>query len=564
MSTTQTSLRELLRSIDRDPAEAPKEPLQGPRSRKAARDNGKTRPVQKQQAIRKGLLDSLFDRIAPFYLADASGRLVTCSKAFHETARYLFSLEEDGAGLANTPDALIAIFERLHKGGGDIRRSDTVEIDGNERHLISTHFSVRDSRDRIIGFGGIYEDVSTLARTTKKAGEIEGWLQDVIRSSSDWLWAVDHNCNLTFVSPRISEAIGTPAQALAGRHLFSLGQFDSEMGGDASTRRDMELHRPFRNRTLLMRGPDGETRHVLVSGVPVFNESTGRFEGYRGTGTDVTQRLEAERSAMESKTELERALKELRKRNDELLDALEKSKVADRAKIDFLAMMSHELRTPLNCVIGFSDAAIQKVHGPIDDAYLDYFQNIHKAGSHLLELINDILDTANIEAKNVAIEVVPVRVTDLVDEATNMVDPKIRSDRRVLVEDSAAKNGDLLVLADRLRARQILVNLLSNAIKFTPDDGKVGIEIGDGPDDLVNIAVWDTGIGIAPDEQERIFDPFYQVEKNVLSREVQGTGLGLAISRQLAQLMKGDLTVESKVGEGTRFTLSLPKAESKR
>lgn len=366
---------------------------------------------------------------------------------------------------------------------------------------------------------------------------------------------------MTFVSPRISEAIGTPAQALNGHYLFSLGAFDPDDPKADVTKRDMELHRPFRNRTFLMRNSEGETRFILLSGVPVFNEINGRFAGYRGTGADVTRRLNAERSASKAKADLVTALGTLNSRNEDLVVALEKSEVADNAKIDFLAMMSHELRTPLNCIIGFSDAAMQKVHGEISDAYLEYFVNIHKAGGHLLDLINDILDTANIEANNVTIEPVPVRAAELAEDAIKMVDPTASGKNAILSQSNLGADTNTIVLADRLRARQILVNLLSNAVKFTPKKGKIGVDINPGEDGLVDISVWDTGIGIPAEELGRVFDRFYQVEKDILAREVEGTGLGLAISRQLAQMMNGDLKVESTVGKGTRFTLSLPLAQ---
>ena len=560
MSVTQKSLRDLLQDTDQGigngAANANK--ARGESKKPAAKRKGQT--TLKRQAGHKDLLDTLFDRITPFYLTDSSGSIVISSKAFRDFAPHLYSSDEDPASLDETPAVLMAIIDQLYTKGEEIRRSDTISIDNKENHYISNHFAIRSDKGQIIGFGGIYEDVSPLARATRKAGEMEGWLQDVIRSSSDWLWAVDHNFNLTFVSPRISEAIGTPAQALGGRHFFTLGKFD-DAGQASGTQREMEIHRPFRNRAFLMEGTDGQPRYVLVSGVPVFDEASGRFEGYRGTGTDVTRRFKAEKSATDAKAELEITLEELRRRNRDLALALEKSRVADKAKIDFLAMMSHELRTPLNCIIGFSDAATQKVHGPLDKSYEEYFKNIHKAGGHLLEIINDILDTASIEARNIAIDAIPVRVRDLVEEAANLVDPKVGEKRRIETDNDQVADTDLLVFTDRLRARQILVNLLSNAVKFTPNDGRVGVEVGLGTDDLIDITVWDTGIGIPADEKERVFDPFYQVEKNILSRETEGTGLGLAISRQLAQLMKGDLTVESTEGKGTRFTLSLPQAK---
>jgi PAS domain S-box-containing protein len=559
MTVTQKSLRDLLQGAGIAPANAAKPGIK-PKKSAAKRPDAKNRgrSTAKQQAEQKDLLDALFDRVTPFYLADSSGNVVISSKAFRDLAPHLYSSDEDPVSLDETPAAIMTIIEQLHAEGEEIRRSDTAFIGDKENYYISNHFAIRGDKGQIVGFGGLYEDVSPLARATRKAGEMESWLQDVIRSSSDWLWAVDHNFNLTFVSPRISEAIGIPAQALGGRHFFTLGKFD-DTGKAGATQQEMEIHRPFRNRTFLMEGTDGEPRYVLVSGVPVFDETSGRFEGYRGTGSDITRRFKAEKSAAEAKDELEKTLEELKERNKDLALALEKSQVADKAKIDFLAMMSHELRTPLNCIIGFSDAATQKIHGPLDQSYVDYFKNIHQAGGHLLEIINDILDTANIEARNIAIDAMPMRVTDLIEEAANIVDPKIGKKRRIEIDTRPGVDTGLLVFTDRLRARQILVNLLGNAIKFTPKDGKLGVEVGLGADDLIDITVWDTGIGIAADEQDRVFDPFYQVEKNILSRESEGTGLGLAISRQLAQLMKGDLTVESTVGEGTRFTLSLPQ-----
>ncbi len=556
MSATRNSLRDLLRSTDSGPEKL----SDGRRRGKPASAKKKGPASLKLKAGNKDLLDALFDRITPFYLADSSGNVIICSKKFREIAPYLFSGNGDPVTLDETPIELANLIDELASGSEDIRRSDPFRIGDQDHHFISEHFVIRDAEEQVIGFGGIYEDVSPLARATQKAGEMESWLRDVMRSSSDWLWSTDDKFNLSFISPRISEVIDTPAQALKGHHLFALGEFDANDAKAGATKKDMEFHRPFRNRTFLIRDGDGETRYILLSGVPVFNEKNGRFAGYRGTGTDVTRHLNAEKSVIEAKSELEHTLGELNSRNQDLVVALQKSEVADNAKIDFLAMMSHELRTPLNCIIGFSDAAIQKVHGEMDESYQEYFINIHKAGGHLLDLINDILDTANIEASNVTIEPVPVRIAELVEDAINMVDPTASGKNTILSESHLGASPDLAVHADRLRARQILVNLLSNAVKFTPKKGKIGVDINPREDGFVDITVWDTGIGIPAQELGRVFDRFYQVEKNILAREAEGTGLGLSISRQLAQLMNGDLTVESTIGKGTRFTLSLPLA----
>ena len=560
MSTTQTSLRELLRGVGTLNAAVQVSKDQDKKSSAAGKRKG--RAALRQKAGHKDLLDALFDRITPFYLADASGDLVITSKAFRDIAPSLYKADGVPASTDETPDSLLALIEQVDGTRENPKQTDTVSIGGKKRHYISEHFCVFDEKNNVVGFGGIYEDVTPVARANSKAGEMERWLCDVIRSSSDWVWSVDHNFNLTFVSPRITEAIGVPSQSLTGRHFFTLGTFD-EKGGVELTREDMVEHRPFRDHALAMEAAEGGIRHVMISGVPVFDESSGRFVGYRGTGTDVTRQFDAEQSATRANAELAQTLGELRQRNSDLALALEQSQVADKAKIDFLAMMSHELRTPLNCIIGFSDAATQKIHGPLKESYVEYFKNIHKAGTHLLEIINDILDTANIEAGNVTIDPLPMRVADLVEEAANMVEPKIGDKRKIVTKKGKVVDTDLLVLADRLRAKQILVNLLGNALKFTPGEGQVGVDVALGSTGLVDISVWDTGIGIPEGELKQVFNPFYQVEKNILVREVEGAGLGLAISKQLAQLMKGDLNVESTVGKGTRFTLSLPRANPK-
>ena len=506
------------------------------------------------------LMAALLDRAAPLYVTDTSGKLVSASNAFRELAPLLFKTKghEKLRSIDDTPPGLMDIIERLYVDGEEIRRSDTVKSDGEanteDRYFISRHFSIKNTENTLIGFAGIYEDVTSLSQANQKAGEMESWLQDVIRSSSDWLWTVDHNFNLTFITHRVSEILNVPAQVFQGRHLFTLGEFDSENSEIPDTKKDMENFRPFRNRPFLMPTEQGDIRYVHLSGVPIFNEISGRFEGFRGTGTDVTRRFKAEKSALETRVKLEDAFEALRNRNEELAGALEQSQVADKAKMDFLAMMSHELRTPPNCIIRFSDAAIKRIHGPLDTAYSEYFSSIHEAGSHLLGIISDILDTANIENSEVSIETTPVRICDLVTEATSMVRPKASGkDLNVVMGDIP---NNLIADMNRLRGRQILVNLLGNAIKFTPDHGSIGIDVSERQDGHIAITVWDTGIGIPDAEKKRIFDRFYRVDKNIFARGIEGTGLGLNISRHLARLMGGEVIVES-AAKGARLTFLL-------
>ena len=374
------------------------------------------------------------------------------------------------------------------------------------------------------------------------------------------MWSTDTRLNLTFASPRIAETTGRPPQMLIGHYLLTLGRFEASGEGTSDAMSLIARRAPFRNAPFLMTCGKDEIRRVRLSGVPMFDETTGAFAGYRGTGTDVTQRFAAEDAAMQARVKLEEAVEELKSRNTQLDMALEQAQSSDKAKMDFLAMMSHELRTPLNSIIGFSDAAQAKLFGPIHESYIGYFRNIHRAGKHLLALIEDLLDTANIKRQTLSIKVSPVRAQDLIAEARGLV--VLRAAEKKVDLSACDLTGPWIVLADRVRARQIFANLLSNAIKFTSSGGKIGVDAHMIDRDRLAITVWDTGIGIAPAEQERVFERFYQGENNILTRQTEGMGLGLAVARELARLMDGDITLESTPGKGTRFTVVLPLAKA--
>jgi PAS domain S-box-containing protein len=499
------------------------------------------------------------DQAPPIYVADFGGNLLYSNKAFAEIAPALFGLA-DGAVLAGEmAPGLMKIIERLYLDMRTVEIMDTVEIGGESRKYTSRHFPIHDEDGELLGFGGLYVDVSRQNRAALRAGQMESWLQDVVRSASDWVWEIDANFNLTFVSPRISEALGLPPQLLKGKHLFSLGQFEDDLESSQTGKEFMDRKTAFRHRVFLMPDDQGRTRRIHLSGVPVFDEAGGKFVGYRGTGTDFTRQYEAEQSASQAKNELEKTLEVLRQQNVQLDLALEKAQVGNKAKMDFLAMMSHELRTPLNAIIGFSEVASQKVFGPLNETYLGYFDDILNAGRHLLTIINDILDTANIERQELSVEVAPVRARELIQEARALV--ALRAEEKGLDIAGVDIEDNWSLLVDRVRARQIFVNLLSNSVKFTPKDGKIGVETRQLADGKLALTVWDSGIGIPAEEQDHVFEHFYQVENNILSRRDQGTGLGLSVSLYLARLMGGDITLESKADNGARFTVVLPLAK---
>ncbi|HEX6039312.1 ATP-binding protein [Longimicrobium sp.] len=227
---------------------------------------------------------------------------------------------------------------------------------------------------------------------------------------------------------------------------------------------------------------------------------------------------------------------------------------ANRAKSEFLAVMSHELRTPLNAIGGYAELMEMGIHGPVTPQQREALARVQTSQRHLLGLINEVLNYARLETGSVHYDVADVRVRDALAGAEALVAPQAQSKG---VELSVAPcPPTLAVRADPEKVRQILVNLLSNAVKFTDRGGRVELSCeADG--ERVAVRVRDTGIGIAADQMDRIFEPFVQVRAD-LTRTAEGTGLGLAISRDLARGMGGDLTAESEPGVGSTFTLTLP------
>ena len=227
---------------------------------------------------------------------------------------------------------------------------------------------------------------------------------------------------------------------------------------------------------------------------------------------------------------------------------------ANLAKSQFLARMSHDLRTPLNAIGGYAELVEMGIHGPTTPAQVEAMGRIRRAQQHLLTLINDILSFARLEAGQVRLELESVQVRHVLMELRPLMEPQAQA-RGLRLEVDPGPN-DVRVRADRERMIQVLLNLVSNAVKFTGPGGQIGIGSEAGPG-TVSIRVRDTGPGIPADRLEEIFDPFVQAGRSSAERR-QGVGLGLAISRELARMMGGELTVESAVGQGSTFILTLP------
>ncbi|HJQ20898.1 MAG TPA: ATP-binding protein [Gemmatimonadaceae bacterium] len=252
--------------------------------------------------------------------------------------------------------------------------------------------------------------------------------------------------------------------------------------------------------------------------------------------------------------ELEQNERELRENERRLREARAVAEDANEAKTRFLATMSHELRTPLNAIAGYAEIMSLGVHGPITAEQRVDLERISRSQRYLLGLINDILNYSKIESGHVAFAIHPFPVDPMLRSLEGFIAPQLAAKR--LQYAYVAPDGNCKALADEEKTQQILLNLLSNAVKFTPQGGSVQVHCTTDDQNVV-VAVRDTGPGIAPEKQNEIFEPFVQLGRG-LTTAGEGTGLGLSISRDLARKMNGDLTVESVVGAGSTFTLTLP------
>ncbi len=374
-------------------------------------------------------------------------------------------------------------------------------------------------------------------RRMNRALEVsEKRLRDYSRISSDWFWEADENHNLTHLSGRYEDVTGQPVVNQIGVSYLRFEQLEwnNERAHAWKEHREIiKARKLFRNFEYAAPGTGGRRGYRRLNGVPVFEN--GVFKGYRGTGTDITEE---------------------RERQTQLLNTIYEADHANRAKSAFLANMSHELRTPLNAIIGFSEILTGQLFGKmLNDRYLEYAKDINDTGKHLLTVLNDLLDISRIEAGFLTLD-------------ENVIDPQrmLRSCARMLNEKISAANLTLnldipsdmpALLGDETRLRQVVINLLTNAVKFTPESGTISVSANIVDDGGLEIAVKDTGVGIAAQDLERVMEPFQQAEQD-LSRRYGGVGLGLSLARNLTELHDGTITLESEPGVGTVARVYLP------
>jgi PAS domain S-box-containing protein len=303
---------------------------------------------------------------------------------------------------------------------------------------------------------------------------------------------------------------------------------------------------------VIARFPAREDRYLSVSAMPILSQR-GNQAGAAMLVRDNTDEQQYAEMLRHTNQELRNHTLLLEERNEQL-------RSATAAKDQFLAVVSHELRTPVNAIMGYAELLDLEIKGALNPEQKTMLRRIRATAWHLLGLIDEILDLPKVASGEVELKLEAVDLRDVLNEAADQVSP-IAGSRGLelqVIHGRAHDDGALLAYADRRRLTQVVLNLLSNAIKFT-EHGGITLSSREDGDGFLEVRVRDTGPGISEDQQERIFEAFYQVEGG-LTRRVGGTGLGLAITRRFARLMGGDVTVQSRLGDGSEFIVKVPAA----
>ncbi len=422
-----------------------------------------------------------------------------------------------------------------------------------------------DELDQVVG--AFNEMRGNLEQSYSALRNSEARVRDFAEVAADWFWEMDENLTFSYLSKRFSEVTGIDTKDVIGETRWEVSNDTADTELWERHRANLERHLPFRDFHYSLLDRNANPLHLSLSGKPVFS-SEGRFLGYRGTATDVTDRVDAEAALRKAHAELERRVEERthelknevikhERTEDALQKASERAETANRIKSEFLANMSHELRTPLNAIIGFSDTMKNQVFGKLaNDHYEEYVENIHDSGIHLLELINDILDVSAVEAGKLELQEEALDVTKVIDSCLRLVKP--RADMGKITLKTSPDDSLPMLFGDKRRLKQIMLNLLSNAVKFTPENGQVSVETRINGKGFLSIAVKDTGIGIAAEDIPKAMMPFGQIDSG-LARRHEGTGLGLHLCQNLIEVHGGVLKLESEPGQGTTVTALFPK-----
>jgi len=441
-----------------------------------------------------------------------------------------------------------ALVFKASRGIEDIYELTYIRKDGSRFPAVVSVTALRDAQDMIIGYLLIGTDNTARKQIEAEQMQLSQRLRDhqfytrsLFECNIDAIMTTDPFGIITDVNKQMEVLSGCTRDELIGAPFKKY--FTDPDQAETSIKLVLS-EKKVTNYELTARARDGKET-VVSFNATTFYDRDRKLQGVFAAARDVTERKRLDQVLQEKNVELENAWSVAEKTN--------------LAKSEFLANMSHELRTPLNSIIGFSEVLQDQLFGQINEKQQDYVRNILTSGRHLLSLINDILDLSKVESGKMELDLSTFSLRELLEASLMMLREKALKGAINLRIDLAPE-AETNIEADQRKLKQIMFNLVSNAVKFTPTGGTVDISaVRDG--NFIKIAVADTGIGIKGEDIPRLFQAFTQLEA-VYTKGFEGTGLGLALTRQLVELHGGRVWVESEIGMGSRFCLTIPLTQA--
>lgn len=430
-------------------------------------------------------------------------------------------------------------------------------------------------KDHMVRLGVAINNSLVQQRLRQEMGHVEArlqWLSQAVQQSPVSIVITDLEGNIQYVNPKFTEMTGYTVEEALGQNprILKSGVTPKETYIDMWE--TLRANKVWRGE-LINRKKSGELFWEAASLSCILDER-GATTHYLAVKEDITERRRVNQELLAANEGLEERVLErtaqLEKINEELKQARDEADLANHAKSEFLSRMSHELRTPLNAILGFGQLLTMQ---EMDQNTQENVQYILKGGRHLLDLINEVLDLARIEAGRISFSPEPVPVWPLVQETFDLLQP-LAAEHHIQLINEIPPSSDFHVIADQQRLRQLLINLLNNAIKYNREGGQVYVSCAPGnsglqkippvipdallaPTSLLRLTVRDTGSGLTQAQIERLFIPFERLHPDML--HVEGTGIGLTVTKRLVEAMNGRIGVESSVGVGSSFWVELPE-----
>ena len=417
-----------------------------------------------------------------------------------------------------------------------------------------------DNTGKPIRMVGTVQDITERKRAEEALRQSEEKYRTLVENAADFIYMVDAHDRILSLNQSTARILGREPEELIGKKAFDI------LPPEMATQFAEEFRLTFKTGKTIMAdtkiGAGGAETWASTSLSPIRNDS-GEVVAVMGVTRDITEQKRLERELQEKNEQLDTQNEELRVQSEELVaqqqelfESTEEAARANQLKSEFLANMSHELRTPLNAIIGFSQLMRDEVPGKINQEQKQCLDDVMESSQHLVNLINEVLNLSKIESGRVELKLENVALAELIKPLTRSMMPILGPKKQSL--DVEIEEGLPPVHVDKGKLGQVLRNLLANSSKFTLDGGKLRIEATSG-DGWLQLRVIDNGIGIKKEDQERIFEPFCQLDYTPGNGK-GGTGLGLAVVKQIVERHGGQIRVESEYGRGSRFTISLPLA----